>query len=86
MPTIEQQIARKQDEINRLKTKQRKLETGQKVIIGGMMLSLANDSPEVAKFLIDKLEKNVTRATDKKRIAPLLEELKQKHNGYTSNP
>ena len=61
MPTIEQKIARKQDELNRLKTRQRKLETGQKVIIGGMMLSMAEDDPQIAEQLLKWIDGNITQ-------------------------
>ena len=76
MPTIEQKIARKQDELNRLKTKQRKLETGQKVIIGGMMLSLAKDDPQIAEQLLNLIDKNITRKTDLDRLEDVITELR----------
>ena len=76
MPTIEQKIARKQDELNRLKTKQRKLETGQKVIIGGMMLSLAKEDPHVAQQLLKWIESNITRKTDLDRLEDVITELR----------
>jgi hypothetical protein len=76
MPTIEQKIARKQDELNRLKTKQRKLETGQKVIIGGMMLSLAKDDPQIAEQLLNLIGKNITRKTDLDRLEDVITELR----------
>ena len=76
MPTIEQKIARKQDELNRLKTKQRKLETGQKVIIGGMMLSLAKEDPHVAQQLLKWIEDNITRKTDLDRLEDVVTELR----------
>lgn len=76
MPTIEQKIARKQDELNRLKTRQRKLETGQKVIIGGMMLSLAKDDPQIAEQLLNLIGKNITRKTDLDRLEDVITELR----------
>lgn len=76
MPTIEQKIARKQDELNRLKTKQRKLETGQKVIIGGMMLSLAKDDPQIAEQLLKWIDGNITRKTDLDRLEDVITELR----------
>lgn len=76
MPTLEQKIARKQDELNRLKTKQRKLETGQKVIIGGMMLSLAKDDPQIAEQLLNLIGKNITRKTDLDRLEDVITELR----------
>lgn len=76
MPTIEQKIARKQDELNRLKTRQRKLETGQKVIIGGMMLSLAKDDPQIAEQLLNWIDGNITRKTDLDRLEDVITELR----------
>ncbi|MBE0443038.1 hypothetical protein ACT3QO_11965 [Psychrobacter sp. AOP7-D1-15] len=76
MPTIEQKIARKQDELNRLKTRQRKLETGQKVIIGGMMLSLAKDDPQIAEQLLNLISKHITRKTDLDRLEDVITELR----------
>ncbi|MBH0007682.1 hypothetical protein [Psychrobacter sp. SWN149] len=76
MPTIEQKIARKQDELNRLKTKQRKLETGQKVIIGGMILSLAKDDPQIAEQLLKWIDSNITRKTDLDRLEDVITELR----------
>ena len=76
MPTIEQKIARKQDELNRLKTKQRKLETGQKVIVGGMMLSLAKDDPQIAEQLLNLIDRQITRKTDLDRLEDVITELR----------
>lgn len=75
MPTIEQKIARKQDELNRLKTKQRKLDTAQKVVIGGMVLSLAKDDPDRARQLLIDIDNNITRKTDLDRLEGVIDEL-----------
>lgn len=76
MPTIEQKIARKQDELNRLKTRQRKLETGQKIIIGGMMLSMAQDDPQIAEQMLNWIGKHITRKTDLDRLEDVITELR----------
>jgi hypothetical protein len=76
MPTIEQKIARKQDELNRLKTRQRKLETGQKIIIGGMMLSMAEDDPQIAEQILNWIGKHITRKTDLDRLEDVITELR----------
>lgn len=75
MPTIEQKIARKQDELNRLKTKQRKLDTAQKVVIGGMVLSLANNDPDRARKLLIDIDNHITRKTDLDRLKSVIDEL-----------
>ena len=66
-----------EDEIARLKVKERKLENGQKIIIGGMMLSMAKDSSIVASKLLEWIEKEVTRKTDLDRLSSVIEELKK---------
>lgn len=75
MPTIEQKIARKQDELNRLKTKQRKLDTAQKVVIGGMILSLAKNDPDRARQLLIDIDSNITRKTDLDRLKSVIDDL-----------
>lgn len=68
MVTPEQKQARLEDQLARLKTKNRKLETGQKIIIGGMMLSLAEKNPAIAKQLKTWINEEVTRKIDKERL------------------
>ena len=75
MPTIDQKIARKQDELNRLKTKQRKLDTAQKVVIGGMVLSLAKNDPDRARQLLIDIDSSITRKTDLDRLEGVIDEL-----------
>lgn len=76
MSTIEQQIAKKQDEISRLKTKQRKLETGQKIIIGGMLIKLAEENHDIAMTLLDQINSNITRKVDIERLEDIISRLK----------
>lgn len=86
MITIEQKIAQKEDEIARLKEKARKLENGQKIIIGGMMLSLARNDANVANELLKNINEQVTKKTDLDRLENITGELKEiigranKHN------
>lgn len=68
MVTPEQKQARLEDQLARLKTKNRKLETGQKIIIGGMMLSLADKNPAIATQLKKWINEEVTRKIDKERL------------------
>lgn len=77
MITIKQKIARMEDEIARLKVRNRKLDNGQKIIIGGMMLSMAKDDPMVANKLLEWIEKEVTRKTDLDRLSPVMDDLKK---------
>lgn len=71
MITPEQKQARLDDQLARLKAKNRKLETGQKIIIGGMMLSLAEKNSSIAKQLKIWIDEEVTRDIDKKRLETL---------------
>lgn len=68
MITPEQTQARLDDKLARLKAKNRKLETGQKIIIGGMMLSLAEKNPAIAAQLKKWINEEVTRPIDIKRL------------------
>lgn len=76
MPTIEQQIAKKEDELSRLKMKQRKLETGQKIIIGSMLLKLAEENHNIAMTLLDQINSNITRKVDIERLENVVSNLK----------
>lgn len=81
--TVEQQIAQVESELARLREKKRSLENGQKIILGGMLLAAARHDPEMAKWVIAEAGKAPLRDIDRKRLAPLLDEL-QAHAGKTS--
>lgn len=75
MSTLEQKIAQKEDELARLKAQSRKLENGQKIIIGGMMLSLARNDTQRARTMLSDINKQVTKKTDLDRLATVINEL-----------
>lgn len=75
MPTIEQQIAAKEAELARLRNKRRELETGQKIILGGMLLRAAREDARIRDWVLKEAAKTVTRPADQKRLQPLLDEL-----------
>ena len=75
MNTIEQKIARKEAELNRLKEQSRKLENGQKIITGGMMLSIARKDTQRAKTLLEDINREVTKKTDLDRMKSVIDEL-----------
>lgn len=77
MADIKQKIAKKEAELARLKEKERKLENGQKIIIGGMMLSMAKDNPQVASKLLEWIDKEVTRKTDLDRLQGIIKQLQE---------
>lgn len=75
MNTIEQKIARKEAELSRLKEQSRKLENGQKIITGGMMLSIARKDTQRAKTLLEDIEREVTKKADLERMRGVIDEL-----------
>lgn len=86
MATLEQKIAQKQDELARLKEKARRLENGQKIIIGGMMLAMAKDNPTVSKKLLDWINEHIKRKTDLNRLKSVIEELQKTANSQPQQP
>lgn len=77
MATLDQKIARKEDELNRLKAQKKKQDTAQKVVIGGMYLAIAKKTPQRARELLADIEKEVTRKADLERLTDLIEDLKK---------
>ena len=73
--TLEQKIAALDAKIARLRHQNRQLETGQKIILGGMLLNAARHDSRIRQWLIAEAGKAVKRDIDKRRLAPLLEEL-----------
>lgn len=76
MVTLEQQLAQKQDEISRLRNKIKRNSDGQKIIIGGMMLSLALKDANHANELLSLINENITRDSDLKRLNSVITDLK----------
>lgn len=73
--TLEQKIAETEAKLARLREQGRKLENGQKIILGGLLINAARNQPRIRKWLLDEAAKTITRDVDKSRIAPLLDEL-----------
>jgi len=71
---IAQKIAQKEAELARLRQKGRKLENGQKIILGGMLLNAARTDTAMRDWLLAEATK-IHREADRKRLAPLLAEL-----------
>ena len=76
MTTLEQQIARKEDELARLRKKSRDLENGQKIILGGMLIRAAREDAKIRAWLLAEVDQSITREADKKRLTPLLDSLR----------
>ena len=75
--TPAQQIASYEAKIARLRQKDRALENGQKIILGGMLLSSARSTPKIARWVVEEVEKSVKRQIDLDRLKPLIDELKK---------
>ena len=75
MLTLEQKIAQSEDKTARLKEQARKLENGQKIITGGMVLSIARKDPQRAKTLLEDIQREVTKKTDLERMQLIIDEL-----------
>lgn len=78
MTDLRQQIAQKEDELARLKERIKKQDAGQKIVIGGLVLSIARENPKIAEWLLGEINNRVTRKEDLKRIEPLIDELSKK--------
>jgi len=72
--TIAQKIAQKEAELARLRQQSRKLENGQKIILGGLLINAAKADPNIRAWLLNEASK-VNREADRKRLAPLLADL-----------
>lgn len=87
--TLEQKIAAKEAELARLRQKRRELETGQKIILGGMLLRAARDDARIRDWVLKEAASKVTRENDRKRLQPLLDELAElglPTNGAANTP
>ena len=79
--TLEQQIAQKQDELARLKEKANQISNAQKIVLGGMVLSVARKDKNFASQLLSMINTEINRDTDKKRLQGIINELKNiSHN------
>lgn len=84
--TIEQKIAEAQEKLSRLQNEKEKTSNAQKIVIGGMMLSIAKKNPQVAKQLLNDINQYVTRPKDKKRLTSIIDELTEISKSQTHNP
>lgn len=73
--SLDQKIAQAEAELARLKQQSRALETGQKIILGGLFLNAAKADPKMREMLIKMVREGVTRPVDRKRIRPVLDDL-----------
>lgn len=83
--TVKQQIAKAEAKLARLKDRERKLENGQKIVIGGLGLAIARKNPERAKQLLADIDQEVTRKVDYDRLEPIIRELQELINNHENN-
>lgn len=81
--TLEAQLAREKAKLSK---ENRAIETGQKVILGGMLISMARKDPKARAWVIGQIRAQVTRKIDLKRLQPLLEELEGLGQGQGAIP
>lgn len=75
--TLDQKIAQAEAELARLKQQSRALETGQKIILGGLLLNAAKSDRKIREIVIKMVRAGVTRPVDLKRIRPVLDDLER---------
>ena len=75
--TIDQKLAELEARRARLLDKKRKQNTRQKIIVGALILTEAEDSPAAARKVLDLIAAKVTREVDQKALAPLVESLRK---------
>lgn len=73
---LDQRIAAAEAKLSALRQQGRKLENGQKIILGGMLLNAVRKDQAMRQWLLKEAEGFVTRDVDKSRIEPLLAELR----------
>ena len=84
--TRAQKIVGLEEKIAKLREKDRALENGQKIILGGMLLASARSNPKIAQWVIEEIEKSVKRPIDLNRLKPLIDELKKINNKNPDGP
>ena len=75
--SLDQKIAQAEAELARLKKQSRALETGQKIILGGLFLNAAKVDRKMREMVIKMVREGVTRPVDRKRIRPVLDDLEK---------
>lgn len=75
--TLAQEIAQKEKDLAQLKSTYNELSSAQKVVIGGMVLSVARKNPQFANQLLTMIKQEVTRNADKNRLEDVVVELQE---------
>lgn len=73
---IDEKIAQKEQELQRLKEKKQQREDEKVLIVGNAILEFAREDHLVAKMLLSAIDSKVKRKTDMRKINTLVKELK----------
>jgi len=71
--TLDQRIADAEAKLTRLRQQERKLDTGRKIVLGGIVMAGAENDPAIRKWLLTQIEQKPLRKEDAERLAPLIE-------------
>ena len=78
LSTLEQKRQAALDKADRLKIQIDKQLNGQKFVLGGMLMKIAEEDPSRIPQLLTDIEKYVTRKADISRLEPFKEEIRNK--------
>ena len=76
--TLEQQINEANDRLQRLKTRQKKQKARQHIVLGASLLAVARLDRANAAALLRLLEQAKMRPAEKRDLAPVIQELKER--------
>lgn len=74
---IEKRLADIQRQATRIEKLQRQQVNGERFVVGALMIAAAKRDPAVRALLIREIENQSMRDMDQRRIAPLLDELRE---------
>ncbi|THG37106.1 hypothetical protein [Sphingomonas olei] len=74
---IEKRLADIQRQATRIEKLQRQQVNGERFVVGALMIAAAKRDPAVRALLIREIENQSMRNIDQRRIAPLLDELRE---------
>ncbi|MFT9341958.1 MAG: hypothetical protein ABF569_14055 [Acetobacter sp.] len=74
--TLDQRIADAEAKLTRLRQQERKLDTGRKIVLGGIIMAGAENDPAIRQWLLAQIEQKPLRKEDAERLAPLIEKWK----------
>lgn len=73
--TIEQQINEANDKLNRLKTRKKKQEARERIVLGSALLAVGRLNRENAQAILDLLKQATMRDSEQRDLSAILKEL-----------